>query len=170
MYRQILSTSRVIFEVLQFIVFVFLECDLSGVSKVWRLAQLCSGSRRRFSESMYNMCPGGASRNGSLEISPFAFVPPSRGSHDRLSRTTSLSHLFVARPQEEYLSKSWKNTQELYWIGKYASDAHKIFVERKWREVQPNDHALNWWVEWMRGTQPGARVSPPRLEKLMDLF
>lgn len=68
--------------------------------------------------------------------------------------------LFVAHPQEEYLSKSWKNTQELYWVGKYASDAHKIFIERKWREVQPNDHALNWWMEWMRGTQPAEGVHP----------
>lgn len=51
------------------------------------------------------------------------------------------------------MSKPWKNPQELYWIGKYASDAHKVFIERKWHEVQPNDHALNWWVEWMRGTQ-----------------
>lgn len=47
----------------------------------------------------------------------------------------------------------WKNPEELHWIGKYAADAHKIFIDRKWREVQPNDHALNWWVEWMRGTE-----------------
>lgn len=55
-------------------------------------------------------------------------------------------------------------------MGKYASDAHKIFIERKWRQVQPNDHALNWWMEWMLGTQPPKGVSPSRLEKLADLF
>lgn len=81
-----------------------------------------------------------------------------------------LHRLLVAHFQEEYLSKSWENTQELYWVGKYASDAHKIFCERKWREVQPNDHALNWWVEWMRGAQPTEGIPPPPLAKLMDLF
>lgn len=64
-----------------------------------------------------------------------------------------LLHCLLRTRKEEYLSKSWKNTEELHWVGKYASDAHKIFIERKWREVKPNDHALNWWVEWMRGTQ-----------------
>eukprot|EP00752_Nemacystus_decipiens_P003106 g2877.t1 len=76
----------------------------------------------------------------------------------------------IVRFSQEYLSKSWNNTEELYWVGKYASDAHRIFIERKWREVQPNDHALNWWVEWMRGTQPAEGFSPPRLEKLADLL
>ncbi|CAM9609034.1 unnamed protein product [Pylaiella littoralis] len=59
----------------------------------------------------------------------------------------------IACPQEEYLSKPWKNPEELYWIGKYASDAYKVFIKRTWHDVQPNDHALNWWVEWKRGTQ-----------------
>lgn len=111
----------------------------------------------------------------SLEINPFASVPrPHRGSSKGKPRSTLtkdlplVALLFVDRHQEEYLSKSWTNTEELYWVGKYASDAHKVFIERKWREVQPNDHALNWWVEWMRGTPGG--VSPPAVEKLMDLW
>ncbi|CAM9151368.1 unnamed protein product, partial [Scytosiphon promiscuus] len=58
----------------------------------------------------------------------------------------------IIRFSQEYLSKAWKKPEELYWIGKYAADAHKIFIEGKWRQVQPNDHALKWWVEWMRGT------------------
>ncbi|CAM9459280.1 unnamed protein product, partial [Hapterophycus canaliculatus] len=58
----------------------------------------------------------------------------------------------IIRFSQEYLSKSWKKPEELYWVGKYAADAHKIFIERKWRQVQPSDHALQWWVEWMRGT------------------
>lgn len=73
-------------------------------------------------------------------------------------------HGSIAYPQEEYLSKPWKNPEELYWVGKYASDAHKVFIEGKWREVQPNDHALNWWVEWMRGTQQAEGVHPTAAE------
>lgn len=65
---------------------------------------------------------------------------------------------------EEYLSKAWKEPEELYWVGKYAADAHKIFVERKWRQVQPSDHALKWWVEWMRGTPQAGEV---RLEGVL---
>lgn len=57
-------------------------------------------------------------------------------------------------PAEEYLRMEWKDPEDLPWIGKYAADAYKIFVERNWRDVRPNDHALNWWVEWMRGTSP----------------
>ena len=77
-----------------------------------------------------------------------------------------------ACPSEEYLSKAWTNVKELYWVGDYAADAHKIFIERKWREVQPDDHALNWWVEWMRGTQQAeeppsaAEPSVPALEEV----
>eukprot|EP00904_Undaria_pinnatifida_P013320 jgi/Undpi1/9118/HiC_scaffold_26.g11576.m1 len=59
----------------------------------------------------------------------------------------------IIRFSQEYVRMEWKNPEELHWIGKYAADAHKIFIDRKWREVQPNDHALNWWVEWMRGTE-----------------
>lgn len=49
----------------------------------------------------------------------------------------------------------WEKPEELHGIGKYAADAYKIFVERRWREVQPTDHALNWWVEWMNAMQAG---------------
>ena len=69
------------------------------------------------------------------------------------------------------MRKEWSRPEELHWIGKYAADAYKIFIEGKWRDVQPNDHALNWWMEWMRGTaadrQPAKgslsplRVYPP---------
>lgn len=70
--------------------------------------------------------------------------------------------------QEEYLRQEWNNPEELHWIGKYAADAYKIFIERKWRGVLPNDHALNWWVEWMRGTEADRQsaersTTPPRV-------
>lgn len=80
----------------------------------------------------------------------------------------------IIRFSQEYVRKEWNSPEELHWIGKYAADAYKIFIERKWSDVQPNDHALNWWVEWMRGTEvdrqpaegsiPPLRVYPPGVE------
>lgn len=61
------------------------------------------------------------------------------------------------------MRKDWEEPEELFWIGKYAADAYKIFVERKWRDVQPNDHALNWWVEWMRGMDAEPRTTKQSL-------
>ena len=32
---------------------------------------------------------------------------------------------------------------DLYGCGKYADDAYRIFMKGEWRDVEPNDHALN---------------------------
>jgi len=34
-------------------------------------------------------------------------------------------------------------------IGKYANDAYRIFCCGEWQGVQPNDHALNKYHEWL---------------------
>ncbi|CAN0001000.1 unnamed protein product [Ectocarpus sp. 12 AP-2014] len=112
-----------------------------------------------------------------LEKFPTADVAAA-ASVDEMTRVVAPLGLQERRPiaiirfSQEYLSKAWTNVKELYWVGKYAADAHKIFIERKWREVQPDDHALNWWVEWMRGTQQAeeplsaAERSVPALEEV----
>ncbi|CAM9635503.1 unnamed protein product [Ascophyllum nodosum] len=69
----------------------------------------------------------------------------------------------IIRFSQEYVGKDWNDPKELHWIGKYAADAYSIFVKGNWRDVQPNDHALNWWVNWKRGTEAtgeGAEPSP----------
>ena len=44
---------------------------------------------------------------------------------------------------KDYLQKDWKDQPDvLYGIGKYASDAYRIFCKGEWREVQPKDGAL----------------------------
>jgi methyl-CpG-binding domain protein 4 len=44
----------------------------------------------------------------------------------------------------DYLIKDWKESPEsLYGIGKYGSDAYRIFCLGDWKNVNPNDHALN---------------------------
>lgn len=69
---------------------------------------------------------------------------------------------------EEYLTGSWENPEELFWVGKYAADAHKIFIQRRWRtaDVQPDDHALACWVEWKRGADPSVLALDAEADKL----
>lgn len=51
----------------------------------------------------------------------------------------------------DYLNKQWQDRPEvLYGIGKYASDAYKIFCLGDWRIVDPRDHALNDYHQWLK--------------------
>ena len=59
------------------------------------------------------------------------------GLSDRRSRA-------LIRMSDDYIRLQWKDTPELlYGIGKYASDAYRIFCLGSWRDVVPKDHALN---------------------------
>ncbi len=50
----------------------------------------------------------------------------------------------LVRMSNDYLSKDWKESPDvLYGIGKYGSDAYRIFCQGRWRDVSPKDHALN---------------------------
>lgn len=43
----------------------------------------------------------------------------------------------------EYTHKDWKDdATKLYGIGKYGSDAYRIFCKGEWKDVQPKDGAL----------------------------
>lgn len=55
----------------------------------------------------------------------------------------------LIKMSKEYLEKDWKEPVELYGIGKYANDAWKIFCTSSWKEVQPKDHALTWYHDWL---------------------
>ena len=48
-----------------------------------------------------------------------------------------------------FLDGSWRRVEELPGVGKYAADAYAIFCLGRWREVAPNDHALNAYQEWL---------------------
>ena len=48
-----------------------------------------------------------------------------------------------------FLAGSWRRVEELPGVGKYAADAHAIFCLGRWREVTPDDHALNAYHEWL---------------------
>lgn len=60
-------------------------------------------------------------------------------------RTKSLK-----RFSSEYMNKNWNEPIELHGIGKYANDAWKIFIVGNWQSVEPQDHALNKYHNWLK--------------------
>ena len=57
----------------------------------------------------------------------------------------------LKRFSNEYLAKDWETPKELYGCGKYADDAWRIFCRGDWRQVEPNDHALNAYYDFLEG-------------------
>jgi len=55
----------------------------------------------------------------------------------------------LIRFSHEYLTKKWKTAKDLYGIGKYGDDAWHIFCVGDWRDVEPNDQALNKYHDWL---------------------
>ena len=54
----------------------------------------------------------------------------------------------------EFIHSNWKdNPTSLYGIGKYASDAYRIFVLDEWDQVEPKDGALINYVNWRRSNE-----------------
>ena len=49
----------------------------------------------------------------------------------------------LKRFSEEYMTKNWNTPIELYGCGKYADDTWHIFCKGEWRNISPDDHALN---------------------------
>ena len=55
----------------------------------------------------------------------------------------------LKRFSEEYMTKKWSTPKELFGCGKYADDAWRIFCKGDWKNVEPNDHALNDYHAWL---------------------
>ena len=65
-----------------------------------------------------------------------------------LSRKRSVA---LKKMSLEYIQKDWKSDPtKLYGIGKYASDAYRIFVLGEWNKTEPKDGALINYVNWRR--------------------
>ena len=62
----------------------------------------------------------------------------------------------LKRFTEEYLTMEWQSPKDLYGCGKYADDAWRIFCMGEWTEVEPNDHALNNYHNWLRDNEQSA--------------
>ncbi|XP_033647792.1 methyl-CpG-binding domain protein 4-like [Asterias rubens] len=55
----------------------------------------------------------------------------------------------IVRFSDEYLSKDWTYPIELHGIGKYGNDSYRIFCVGEWKEVEPTDHMLNKYHDWL---------------------
>ena len=51
---------------------------------------------------------------------------------------------------QDFLTKNWKMPSELYGCGKYADDCYTVFFIGNIRDVNPTDHALNDYVDWIK--------------------
>jgi len=50
----------------------------------------------------------------------------------------------------QYHGGEWNDVLQLHGVGKYASDAYRIFVLGDWKNVQPQDHALNDYHDYLK--------------------
>ncbi|XP_043222573.1 methyl-CpG-binding domain protein 4-like isoform X1 [Amphibalanus amphitrite] len=55
----------------------------------------------------------------------------------------------IIRFSDEFLTKKWKSPTELYGIGRYGSDAYRIFCLGQWKQVRPLDHMLSLYHNWL---------------------
>ncbi len=58
----------------------------------------------------------------------------------------------LKRFSEEYLKSDWITAKDLHGCGKYADDSWKIFCQGTWRSVEPDDHALNMYHNFLGET------------------
>jgi len=56
----------------------------------------------------------------------------------------------LVRFSHEFVEKDWKTAKELYGCGKYADDAWHIFCKGDWKDIQPKDHALNYYHDFLK--------------------
>ena len=56
----------------------------------------------------------------------------------------------LIRFSREYLTVPWVTAGELYGCGKYADDTWRIFCLGDWRAVEPQDHALNNYHDYLK--------------------
>ncbi|GIY97884.1 methyl-CpG-binding domain protein 4 [Caerostris extrusa] len=54
--------------------------------------------------------------------------------------------------KNEYINKNWKYPSELHGIGKYGNDSFRIFCVNEWKQVNPRDHMLEKYHNWLKST------------------
>ncbi|KAK0044737.1 dentin sialophosphoprotein [Biomphalaria pfeifferi] len=55
----------------------------------------------------------------------------------------------IIRFSYEFLTKKWTYPIELHGIGKYGNDSYRIFCINEWKEVEPADHKLTDYHQWL---------------------
>jgi len=67
-------------------------------------------------------------------------------------RSLGMQHrrsLVLIRMSREYVEGDWTTPIDLYGCGKYADDSWRILFLGQWRNVQPEDHALVRYREFL---------------------
>jgi len=65
------------------------------------------------------------------------------GLSDKRSKT-------LIKLSDQYSKGLWTKPGDLYGVGKYASDAYYIFCVGNWRDIEPKDHALNDYHNFLK--------------------
>ena len=55
----------------------------------------------------------------------------------------------LKRMSREYVLGEWSSASDLYGCGKYADDCWRMFCKGDWQNVEPQDHALNFYHDWL---------------------
>ena len=56
----------------------------------------------------------------------------------------------LLRFNKEYQETNWVTAKDLHGCGKYANDAWLIFCKGVWKDVEPNDHALTKYHNFLK--------------------
>jgi len=96
----------------------------------------------RVIDHLFHVYPGPCSMAMAKDEDLKAIITPLGMSNKRT--------MTLKRFSEEYMAKKWDTPIELYGCGKYAEDAWRIFCKGEWRSVEPNDHALTDYYNYLR--------------------
>jgi methyl-CpG-binding domain protein 4 len=66
----------------------------------------------------------------------------------------------LKRMSSQFHARQWKDVSDLHGVGKYASDAYRIFILGDWRNVEPKDHALNAYHDHLKNLYLGSDHTP----------
>ena len=86
-------------------------------------------------DRLFHTYPGPVSMTMAMDADLYDIVKPLGLANKRVKT--------LKRFSEEYLTNDWNTPKDLYGCGKYADDTWRIFCRGDWRDVEPHDHALN---------------------------
>ena len=115
--------------------------------KIFVCCIFCNLTKRKTAEPYFwevlNRWPNPSSLANACEKELIALIQPLGLSQRRAKSLKKMSY--------EFIHKDWKDDPaKLYGIGKYASDAYRIFVNKEWKDVVPKDGALVNYVRWKK--------------------
>eukprot|EP01018_Ginkgo_biloba_P015261 Gb_35863 [translate_table: standard] len=115
----------------------------------WKVLVICMLLNRTTGEqatkvvlNLFELCPN-AEAATKVETEKIEEVICTLGLQKKRSR-------MIQRFSLEYLSDEWTHVTQLHGIGKYAADAYAIFCTGRWKDVQPEDHMLNAYWEYLK--------------------